>query len=182
MLKKKNMKAMIRKTLKNSGSALFLLMLMSACSIVELENNDPIDGSDISNVNLGSGDLPTDSEVFGQMLHNNASKVWSGEEFTIEGFSGFLDCRLDDTITLSSDGTYSYDGGTLLCGGDDSSRIKTGNWSYDFDNKLLVIDPGTANETSAKIITLETGLITMTGIYTSDIFGVFDVAGSYKSE
>lgn len=178
----KNRKVMVRKILVSTGSFLSLLVLVTACSIVELGNDEQIDGTDLSQVDLGSGDLPTESAVFGQMLHNNSSKIWRADEFTIEGLTGFLDCRQDDTITLSADGTYTYDGGTLLCGGDDNTRNKTGNWSFDFENKLLIIEPGTDNETSAKVVTLETGLITMTGIYTSDIFGIFDVAGSYKSE
>lgn len=173
---------MSRKLSTSILGILSLSILVSACGIVSLEDDQPADQPDVTNVELGSGGLPTDAEAFGQMLHNNDSKVWSAEEFTIEGFDGFLDCRLDDTITLDSDGTFSYDGGTLLCGGEDDTRNKTGNWSFDFTDKLLILEPGTANETSAKIITLETGLITMTGIYDSDIFGLFDIAGSYKSE
>ncbi|MEP1094414.1 MAG: hypothetical protein ABJG78_04860 [Cyclobacteriaceae bacterium] len=158
------------------------LLLINACSIVGIDEQDPlVDGENSSQVDLGSGSLPTDEASFLQMLHNNSAKVWTAKEFTIEGFNNFLNCRLDDTITLNSDGTYSYNGGGTLCGGEDVSE-KTGNWMVDFSNRLLIVDPGLETETSAKVVTLETGLVTLTGMYTSTVFGVFDLAGSYESK
>jgi len=158
------------------------LFLISACSIVDIADEDQlVNEENASQVDLGSGSLPTDEASFLQMLHSNSSKVWTAKEFTIEGFSNFLNCRLDDTITLNSDGTYSYSGGEILCGGEDV-REKTGTWMVDFSNSLLIIDPTLETETSAEVVTLETGLVTLTGMYTSTIFGVFDLAGSYESK
>ncbi|MEP5611521.1 MAG: hypothetical protein ABJP45_04695 [Cyclobacteriaceae bacterium] len=167
--------------LVKSGIFLTILTVAAACSIVDLDNEDLTNpGNNSSQVDLGSGSIPDDEASFLQMLHNNSSKVWTAKEFTIEGFDNFLNCRLDDTITLNSDGTYSYNGGGNLCGGEDV-REKTGNWVIDFSEGLLIIDPNIGSETSAKIVTLETGLVTLTSMYTSTVFGVFDIAGSYQS-
>ena len=162
------------------GIFITILICVGACSIVDLDEGSTDPGNSSSQVDLGSGSLPDDEASFLLMLHNDSSKVWSAKEFTIEGFDNFLNCRLDDTITLNSDGTYSYSGGGNLCGGEDV-REKTGDWIVDFDESLLIIDPNIGTETSAKIVTLETELITLTSMYTSTVFGVFDIAGSYQS-
>ena len=162
------------------------LALLVGCDIVELEDENNVITDDVqdissSQVNLGDGTLPGDANTLGQLLHNNDSKTWVASEFTIEGLSTFLGCRLDDTITLFSDGTYSYDGGENLCGADDDQRVRSGNWTFNFDTSELIFEPGTSAETSATIVTLDNDILTFTGIYQSTLFGSFDVEGRYAA-
>ncbi|MEM9337302.1 MAG: hypothetical protein AAGA66_01130 [Bacteroidota bacterium] len=168
-----------------SLSVVFGVFLLVGCNIVELEENSPATESDPINdssiVNLGDNDLPSDAATLAQMLHNNDSKTWAANEFSIEGLSSFLSCRLDDTITLFSDGTYTYDGGESLCGGEDNERNRTGNWAFDFETQALIFEPGTTEESTATLVTLDAGLLTFTGIYQSNLFGSFDVEGRYTS-
>lgn len=165
---------------------LLTIIFLSGCNIVELEEaaNPVTDGSQEINttqVNLGSRSIPGESVAFGQMLHNNDSKVWIANQFSIEGLDAFLDCRLDDTITLFVDGTYMYDGGNNLCGADDNQRMRTGNWTFNFETSSLVFEPGSAEETSATVVTLDNNVLTFTSIYQSQLFGSFDIAGRYTA-
>lgn len=160
-----------------------LIMLTSACSIVELDESADADrdGTTISEVDLGSATTPDEVSLFAQMLHGNGSKTWVASEFSIEGMTGFLDCRLDDVITLNADGTYEYDGGTNLCGLEDDQRIRNGNWSYNFETTELILEPNSDMESVAKVISLEGNILTVTGVYENDILGSFDVSGRYVS-
>lgn len=169
-----------------SSKALLWVALFVGCNIVEVEegnspdsNNSPSGTED--QVNLGDQVLPEDALSLGQLLHNNDSKTWMASQFTIEGVGAFLDCRLDDTITLFSDGTYSYDGGANLCGADDDQRNRTGNWTFSFETLALIFEPGTDEEASATIVTLDEGVFTFTGVYQSNLFGSFDIEGRYTS-
>ena len=163
---------------------LIMLMFLIGCDVVSVDSTDPSipNGQDQTNeVNLGEGSIPSDQDTFGLMLHNNDSKTWSAQEFTIEGFSNFLDCRLDDTITLFVDGTYEYDGGSNLCGGEDSERSRTGNWSFNSTDNILIFEPGSSEESSVTVVTLDNQILTFRGIYQSDIFGSYDIEGRYSA-
>ncbi|MEM8893603.1 MAG: lipocalin family protein [Bacteroidota bacterium] len=160
------------------------VVLASACSIVELDeepNETQLDGGTPSEVDLGGENTPEEEIVFAQMLHGADSKTWIASEFSIEGMSGFLDCRLDDVITLYADGTYEYDGGNNLCGLEDNQRIRRGNWSYNFETTEVTLEPGTNLESTARVISLEGNILTLTGVYKNDILGSFDVSGRYVS-
>jgi len=163
------------KTYKNF---LLILIVLAGCQIVSVEG--PMATDDQLIVDLGVGSLPNSSEI-GLMLHNDSSKTWSASQFAIEGIVGFLNCRLDDTITLHKDGTYSYDGGNTLCGGEDNLRIREGNWGYDLDLELLIFEPGTEAESVVELVTLDENTITFRGVYESDIFGSFDIEGNYTT-
>ncbi|MEQ9301490.1 MAG: lipocalin family protein [Cyclobacteriaceae bacterium] len=161
-----------------------LLILTQACSIVELDEeiDEVTDQSEpLSEVDLGTSILPTEEEMFGELLHGGDTKTWISSEFSIEGISGFLDCRLDDTVTLKADGTYEYDGGSELCGAEDDQRNRSGNWSFDFADQELVFEPGSDEESRVKVVSLEGNLLTFTGVYENDIFGSFDISGRYTS-
>lgn len=165
--------------------SLMFTLLLGSCTIVQVDeetltSNDD-DDAVTDGVDLGSESIPSDEDTFGQMLHNNSSKTWSAIEFSIEGMSAFLTCRLDDSITLSSDGTYLYDGGQDLCGAEDDIQIRTGSWSFDFATHELILEPGTENEASAIVMTLNDDVLTFTGVYESDVFGDFDIEGRYSS-
>lgn len=161
-----------------------LLILTQACSIVELdeETQDVTDQSEpLSEVDLGTSILPTEEEMFAELLHDGDAKTWLSSEFSIEGIGGFLDCRLDDVVILKADGTYEYDGGRELCGAEDNQRDRTGNWSFDFADQELIFEPGSDEESRVKLVSLEGNLLTFTGVYENDIFGSFDISGRYTS-
>ena len=76
-------------------------LMVSSCDVIELNsgiespsNNDEIQGPDST---------PSDETQFLAFLHNDVSKVWDAQGFTIAGISGFQDCRLDDQIELFAD-------------------------------------------------------------------------------
>ena len=165
-----------------------LFMFAFACNVIDQaapaesgsgQQQNP--SSSINVVDRGSGNITSDPEEFAVLLHNNGSKVWSAEQFNIEGLGMFLQCRLDDAITLSSDGTYQYDGGQNLCGGEDDIQDRSGSWEFNVANRTLTFDRGTALETTGRLVTLEENLIVLEGQYISDLFGSFDVVGRYAS-
>jgi len=159
------------------------IMMMVSCQVLD-ESADPATdpgagGGSNQEVDLGNGSIPADAATFGAYLHNNASKTWIANQFSIEGMDMFLSCRLDDEITLFSDGTYAYDGGDDLCGADDNVRERNGTWVFDAANLTVTIDPGSEFETTARVVTLQNDLIVLESAYVSDLFGTFDIAGRY---
>ncbi len=132
-------------------------------------------------IDRGSGNVTLEAAAFAALLHNDSSKTWAADQFTIEGFSLFQQCRLDDVMTLHNDGTYNYDGGNQLCGAEDDTRLRTGTYTFDVDAATITFDAGTALEATATVVTLEAGTAVLEGQYVSDVFGTFDVAGRYTS-
>ena len=101
-------------------------ILMLSCDIVEVtpdQNPNGSGGNSSDMINRGSEIIPADSVEFAALLHGNSSRVWSAEQFTLAGLNVFQSCRLDDQIQLINDGTYSYDGGDLLCGAEDNQQF-----------------------------------------------------------
>ena len=168
--------------------ALLLLSVVVACEIVETGSDSDqtptpgmIDESGDQQVALGSGNIPNDPQAFGRMLHNDSAKTWEASEFALEGLSMFQGCRLDDVVTLLADGTYTYDGGTQLCGAEDDSRNRSGQYAFDATLGTLTFEPGTAAEAVAQLVTLEDGNLVFTAVYASSRFGSFDVTASYTA-
>ena len=166
---------------------LWLILFLWACDVVEVDpvspnNNfdDPV-AEDAEVVDIGSGTIPQDPVQFATFLHNNSSKVWVAEQFTIAGLSAFQQCRLDDSMVLSSDGTYQYDGGDQLCGAEDDASAKVGAWEFNAENAVMTFDPGTESEVSVNIITLSESTVVLSGQYVSELFGTFELMGSYSS-
>ena len=81
---------------------------------------------------------------------------------------------------MSADGTYVYNGGTQNCGGDDV-LTRQGNWTVDVAGTRLIFEPGTQDEMTGFITTLEDTSLVLEGVYQSNIFGTFDIVGSYGS-
>ncbi|MEO1050382.1 MAG: lipocalin family protein [Bacteroidota bacterium] len=166
--------------IKHLIGMLFLGVILHACGIVEVDS--PIDGGD-GNGGDGPGDVinvseidVTDSTAFANELHNESSKTWAATGFTLAGLNGFLDCRLDDTMTLSADGTYSFDGGDVLCGAEDNQRNREGTWTISFSNGTLTFDEGTVNEVTAEVIGLRTDTVALQGQYIG-----LEIRGEYIS-
>lgn len=168
--------------------ALLLLSTAIACEIVDAgtepgqpETMTPTGDPNDQLVKLGSGNVPEDPAAFASMLHNDSEKTWAASEFALEGLTMFQSCRLDDAVTLFANGTYQYDGGRLLCGAEDDTRMRSGTYAYDAAQALLIFEPGTAQEAVAQLITLEQGQLVFSAVYASDLFGSFDITGSYTT-
>lgn len=108
--------------------SLLTLFLVSSCSLIELEQ--PVNGELNSTGSVvGPNSLPGSTEVTSGMLSGESGKSWKAEAFTIMGFSGMLQCRIDDRIMINSDGTFDFDGGEILCGAEDNMKLREGLWS-----------------------------------------------------
>jgi len=144
-----------------------LLVIVFSCDVIEIEqlNSTNDDTTSVTEDGLqGPTTVPSiHSEVLA-FLHGGSNKAWDAEGFEIFGMSGFLTCRLDDSMILSSDGDYLYDGGSSLCGAEDDTRVKEGTWELSEDLKSIVFTEGT-NSYSAKLIGITTDQITLQGDY-----------------
>lgn len=158
--------------LKLSLSLFFLILTVTSCSVVEL------DQPPTTAVEPPVG-LPDTETAFALALAGNESTLWKAITFQLEGLAGFQACRLDDTFMFMSDGTYRYDGGEVLCGGADDRRVKTGIWELNFDNAEIIFDRDTDIEYSALVLGLSDNKIQLRGGV--DIFGqTLDVQGIYQ--
>lgn len=165
------------KNFRNLNATLLLsatLFLVASCSLVELDEPGPT-----APVDAPEG-IPATVVEFTELLVGDDSRVWRALTFELEGMSGFQSCRLDDTFTFFADGTYRYDGGEVLCQGADDTRIKTGIWELDLDNRQLIFDRGTSIAYTSNIGGLDNNRIQLTGQV--DIFGQqMDIEGIYET-
>jgi len=124
--------------------------------------------------------IPATEIQFKQSLHGEDKKAWIAQEFKLEGLLGDQDCRLDDSMVLSLDGTYQFDAGSMSCGGNDL-KTKSGVYRVDYGNHKLIFDEGTSDEVSVTVSGLDQGVISLKGEV--DIFGVsMDIKGVYTVE
>lgn len=151
----------------------FLLLFITACSLVELDeplDEDPMDGIDIPTTR------PTTIEAFNMAFHGGSERSWTAISFQLAGFDGFQGCRLDDTMMINADGTYEYDGGENLCGAEDDTRMKTGTWEVINGGRNVLFDQGTSNEYMAEVNGFENGVIALSGQYVGlEIMGVYRI-------
>lgn len=159
---------MIRKMKTLSyGLALSILLGFTSCNLATL--NDPIvEGEEQTEQEeervTGPNSIP-DLTEFETLFHGNSQKVWAGAAFTLAGFNGFQDCRLDDIITVNADGTYSYDGGNNLCGAEDNVRTRTGTWRILNNGDNILFDEGTNRQYEADVVGLVQDTIRLSGDY-----------------
>lgn len=119
------------------------LYWVPSCGVVSLD--EEMAGQLIA---INSSEYPgTEAELM-TVLTNNSSKNWNTTGFTLEVLRNFQSCRMDDRLSLASDGTYEYDGGDLLCGAEDDQKLKTGTWEMGFQERRLTFDRGTGEEIS----------------------------------
>jgi hypothetical protein len=145
--------------------------MISSCNIAEPDELDSVDPP------IG---LPSTQEELVDAIAGESGKEWKALTFELEGHSGFQLCRLDDAFMFFSNGTYRYDGGDVLCGGEDDSRIKTGTWEINFNSKKIIFDRTTNKEHDAEIVGIENGKILLRGQV--DIFGLaMDIEGIYET-
>jgi hypothetical protein len=143
----------------------FLASVFSSCQVASLESTEEIKAM-----------VPPTLQEFEQFYHNNTQKKWLCQSFTLAGLDGLQGCRLDDTMTILSDGTYTYDGGTNLCGAEDSQRIKTGNWKILNNGVNIIFDEGSPTAYTVNVIILESQKIVLRGTY----FGL-EINGTYRA-
>ncbi|NJO01940.1 MAG: hypothetical protein HC880_09830 [Bacteroidia bacterium] len=150
----------------NSIKLIFLLIIwwmLPACNVVELET--PPDDTNVNNNSSISGPttLPSDEAIFLSFLTGPNGKTWEAGQFTLQGLSGFQDCRLDDKMTLNPNGNYIFDGGTISCGGEDRSAAQD-TWQIDFANRRISFALG--NQTFQGTITgLSETMLVIQGTY-----------------
>jgi hypothetical protein len=151
--------------------SLFAFVLISGCNVVELDEL-----TEVPNIQ----GIPSTQEEFVNAIAGESSREWSTIAFQLEGLQGFQHCRSDDTFIFLSDGTYRYDGGEILCGGEDNQRIKTGTWEINPDTNEIIFDITTNKEYSAQVIAIQDGKMQLRGLV--DIFGVaMDIEGFYQT-
>lgn len=147
--------------MRQIGNFIALLCFLTACSVVEENSVGSSDTGTITYENVFPESI-IDANAY---LLGGESRTWSTVAFTIDGISGFQNCRLDDQVTLLDDNTYRYDGGTMLCGAEDNQKIKTGTWQLDANARLLTFDDGTSEESVFYIESLTNGEIVVSSHY-----------------
>lgn len=149
-------------------SLILFILALSSCDVIELEtapsSNNPSDqGNDPQGDIDGPTTIPNDSDTFDAYLVGDSAKTWSAAAFTLEGISGFQDCRLDDQMILTVDGTYFFDGGSNFCGGEDQAQA-AGTYQVSFEDATVNFTLGT--ESFPGIITgLTEDELVITGSY-----------------
>lgn len=144
-----------------SGFIILLIasQILSSCELVNLEQLE--ENPDIFEPTT----IPESVDAFNVAFHGGSSKSWSSASFTLAGLDGFQDCRLDDTIEIKADGTYSYDGGSILCGAEDNQQVKTGTWKVINDGNNILFDEGTEREYTAIVNGFDQNTLSISGQY-----------------
>lgn len=138
-----------------------------SCNVVELtkpEGATDAEGNRITKVEPAAIEA-TDVASFTKLIADSSSKSWEASFFTLAGSTQFTNCRLDDIMIFSTDGTYLYNGGTNLCGAEDSRASRNGTWEIDYDRKMVYFDKGTSREYVAEVIGLKNDEIRLKGVY-----------------
>jgi hypothetical protein len=135
----------------------FVLMTLASCS--NEDENEMMPGEIVI-------EAPETIEESVDVISGDSTRIWINESFVL-GVFGNLDCRNDDIFTFFSDGTYQYDGGSLLCGDSDNQQIVTGAWELDFENGRFIFDKDTDREAEARYIVLRDDLLRVSGSWNS---------------
>jgi hypothetical protein len=152
-----------------------ILILISGCDLVSLEE-PASDNDQLNNDIIGPQTIPSNLEDYGRYFHNNSTKTYAAISFTLATLSGLQDCRLDDHMTIYADGRYQYDGGTLLCGAEDSEKLRSGTWVIIENGNALIFDQGTVREYRVNVDGLSESEIALTGGYLG-----LQIVGVYKA-
>ena len=107
---------------------------------------------------------------------NRFTKTWKTDKFSWNGIFSTTEihsCRLDDRMSLSGTGSYTYDGGTL-CGELDNQQFKTGTWLLDEKLRFIIFDMDNENELKVNIDHFENGRLSLSTTYLGQL-----VSGEY---
>lgn len=141
-----------------------------SCGVVEGDLTEQENSTDL----LFEDVFPTSAIDANTILRGNVVKSWETTAFKIESVNGYQECRLDDKISLDGDGTYSYDGGTMLCGAEDNEKVRTGTWTLDVESRILTLDEGEGNEFTLYVESLvESEIVVSTSYYGLAVLGKF---------
>lgn len=153
------------------------VLFLSSCELVELDSppDNNIDNGDTEIV-TGPSSVPTERVTFMSFLHGGSQKTWKATGFTLFGISGFQDCRLDDTIVIKSDGTYTYNAGDTMCGAEDNIPNKNGSWEFLEDENIILFSEGDSNQYTAEVVGLDENDIVVVGKYLG-----MEIKGSYSA-
>ncbi|MCG8318791.1 MAG: hypothetical protein MI921_04770 [Cytophagales bacterium] len=144
-----------------------------ACELTTLEESGTEDDDMIIQV-FEPETIPSSITEFETMFHGDTQITWSAISFTLAGFEGLQNCRLDDTIIVMADGTYQYDGGEVLCGAEDSQRFRSGTWQIINNGNNILFDEGTSRQYTARVNGLEDRTISLSGEYLGlEIRGIY---------
>ncbi len=146
----------------------------ASCNLTTLEELGP-DGIPIDVFQPNS--IPPSLGEFETQFHGGEQLAWSAVAFTLAGFDGLQDCRLDDIIVVKADGTYQYDSGGTLCGAEDSELTRSGTWRIIGNGSNIIFDEGTNREYTAIVNGLEDSTISLSGEYLG-----LEIKGIYTSK
>lgn len=152
-----------------------LLLIATSCDLVDLDDptntNEPADEP-----MLAPQGLPASMSEFNMLFHGNTEKSWSTISFTIASMEGFQGCRLDDSMIINADGTYAYNGGSQLCGAEDTEENRTGTWRVNDSLDQLTFDEGTERSYNASLDALVQDTLVVSGTYIGlEIRGIYVV-------
>ena len=116
-----------------------IVIAFGACNVMSIEPLGSENNISFENI------YPNSIENANTILTGSGTRSWSSNSFTIEGISGFQPCRLDDQIVMNMDGSFSYDGGDVLCGAEDNMQIKSGSWNLNYTTRTLTFVPNTGD-------------------------------------
>jgi len=144
-----------------TGVAVLLIagLIFNSCQLITLEQ--PESEPEIFEPTT----IPGSISIFNDAFHGGNTKNWSAVSFTLAGLGGLQDCRLDDTIEINVDGTYSYDGGDTLCGSEDTQQVRTGTWKVINEGANILFDEDTQREYTATVNGFDQNTLSISGQY-----------------
>jgi len=134
-------------------------LILGSCELATLEQ--PQDEPEIFEPTT----IPGSIAEFNAAFHGGTSKSWGTASFTLAGLDGFQNCRLDDKIEIKADGTYSYNGGAVLCGAEDNQPVRTGTWKVINEGTSILFDEATEREYTAIVNGLDKNTLSISGQY-----------------
>lgn len=141
-------------------------LVLVAATMVSCELTTLKEPSEVDQVTIFEPEVfPQTMAEYRAELHGETSKKWTNTTFTLGGMDGFQDCRLDDTININGDGTYTYDGGDILCGAEDNEQSRTGTWEIINGGANIIFDKGTEREYEANVTGLQDNTLAIEGKY-----------------
>lgn len=88
---------------------------------------------------------------------NRFTKAWQTTAFYTNTTE--TSCRMDDLLSISGTGMYTYDRGTDVCENVDMIWQENGTWDLDENLKFVLFDKGTPEEFKADLISFENGVM-----------------------
>ncbi len=123
-----------------------------------------ISGEDVKEVTVTFNILDVEAPIED---FNKFTKNWKTDKFSWNGVFSTMDmhsCRLDDQMSLSGTGNYTFDGGEL-CGEEDNQQFRSGTWSLDENLRFIIFDKGSDKELRVDIDNFQDGRLSLSTTY-----------------